>query len=150
MYNAAFFAGLQLIAHSPHQFYISRYPMGREATVSWGGPELIFKNDWPAGILIDVTATDTSISVRFFSSRLGRRVTTTTGEPYDYVQPITRTVTNYDKPRGSREQVQDAGDPGFSVDYTRQVFSGDRLRRNERWTVDYDAQDAIIELGPPA
>jgi vancomycin resistance protein YoaR len=149
MYNAAFFAGMQLIAHSPHQFYISRYPMGREATVSWGGPELIFKNDWPAGVLLQVSATDTSITVRFFSSLLERRVETTTGQPYDYVQPITRTVTNYEKPAGSREQVQDAGDPGFSVDYTRKVFSGDRLRRNERWTVDYDAQDAIIELGPP-
>ena len=34
-YNAAFFAGLELQAHTPHEFYISRYPMGREATVSW-------------------------------------------------------------------------------------------------------------------
>ena len=41
-------AGLELVAHTPHQFYISRYPMGREATVSWGGPELIFTNNWPA------------------------------------------------------------------------------------------------------
>jgi len=149
MYNAAFFAGLHLIAHSPHQFYISRYPMGREATVSWGGPELIFRNDWPAGIVIEVDATDTSITVRFFSAKLGRRVETTTGEPYDYVQPVTRTVVDYAKPRGSREQVQDAGDPGFSVDYTRVVFGGERIRRNERWTVDYDAKDAIVELGPP-
>lgn len=148
MYNAAFFAGLQLTAHSPHQFYISRYPMGREATVSWGGPELIFKNDWPAGIVIKVAATDTSITVRFFSAKLRRRVETTTGRPYDYVQPVTREVTNSKKPAGSRDQVQDAGDPGFSVDYTRKVWSGDRLRRNERWTVDYIAQDRIIEVGP--
>jgi vancomycin resistance protein YoaR len=149
MYNAAFFAGLQLVAHSPHQFYISRYPMGREATVSWGGPELIFRNDWPAGILIGVTATDTSITVRFFSAKLKRRVETTTGEPYDPVQPVTRVVTNLEKPPGSREQVQDAGDPGFSVDYTRKVWSGDRVRRRERWTVHYIAQDAIVEVGPP-
>ncbi len=47
-YNAAFFAGVQILTHQPHQFYISRYPMGREATVSWGGPELIWRNDWPA------------------------------------------------------------------------------------------------------
>jgi vancomycin resistance protein YoaR len=46
LYNAAFFAGLRLVAHTPHSFYISRYPMGREATISWGGPELIFQNDW--------------------------------------------------------------------------------------------------------
>jgi hypothetical protein len=39
-YNAAFFAGVQIVTHQPHEFYISRYPMGREATVSWGGPEL--------------------------------------------------------------------------------------------------------------
>ena len=149
VYNAAFFAGLRLVAHSPHQFYISRYPMGREATVSWGGPELVFVNDWPAGIVIKVEAGDTSITVRFFSSRLGRRVVTTTGEPYDYVQPVTRVVVDSDRPRGSREQVQEAGDPGFSVSYTRRVFRGERLRRREGWTVDYIAQDAIVETGPP-
>ena len=36
LYNAAFFAGVKIVAHQPHQFYISRYPMGREATVSGG------------------------------------------------------------------------------------------------------------------
>ena len=40
LFNAAFFSGIKLVAHQAHQFYISRYPMGREATVSWGGPEL--------------------------------------------------------------------------------------------------------------
>ncbi len=56
LYNAAFFAGVKLVAHQAHQFYISRYPMGREATVSWGGPELIFRNDWPAAILDQASA----------------------------------------------------------------------------------------------
>ena len=51
IYNAAFFAGLELVAHTPHQFWISRYPEGREATLSFGGPELIFVNDWDAAIL---------------------------------------------------------------------------------------------------
>ena len=83
---------MKLVAHQAHQFYISRYPMGREATVSWGGPELIFRNDWPAAILMKLTATDSSITVRFYSRKLGRRVTTTTGEPYAYVAPRTITV----------------------------------------------------------
>ena len=67
LYNAAFFAGLELIAHQPHEFYISRYPMGREATVSWGGPEMIFTNDWKAGLLIKVSAWSTAS--RFASTR---------------------------------------------------------------------------------
>jgi hypothetical protein len=40
VYNAAFFAGVHLIEHTPHQFYISRYPMGPRGDGLVGGPEL--------------------------------------------------------------------------------------------------------------
>lgn len=148
LFNAAFFSGIKLVAHQAHQFYISRYPMGREATVSWGGPELIFRNDWPAAILMKLAATDSGITVRFYSSKLGRRVATTTGEPYDPTTPKTVTVTNPALPAGTRKVVQEAGDGGFTVDYTRQVFRGGKRIRNERYTVEYDAEDEIVEVGP--
>jgi len=148
LFNAAFFSGIKLVAHTAHQFYISRYPMGREATVSWGGPELIFRNDWPAAILMKLDATDGGITVRFFSTKLGRRVTTTTGEPYDPTTPKTVTVTNSALPAGARDVVQEAGDGGFTIDYTRQVFRDGKRIRNERYTVRYDAEDAIVEVGP--
>lgn len=77
-FNAAFFAGLRIVTHTPHEFWITRYPPGREATISWGGPELVVRNDWPAAILISVVAARDRITVRLFSSRLGRRVTTET------------------------------------------------------------------------
>lgn len=148
LFNAAFFSGIKLVAHNAHQFYISRYPMGREATVSWGGPELIFRNDWPAAILIKLEATDDRITVRFFSTKLGRRVATTTGEPYAPTTPKTVTVKNSALPRGARKVVQKAGDGGFTIDYTRQVFRDGKRIRNERYTVEYDAEDAIVEVGP--
>lgn len=148
LYNAAFFAGVKLVAHQAHQFYISRYPMGREATVSWGGPELVFRNDWPAAILVKVVATDSSITVRFYSRKLGRRVETTTGEPYDLTPPETIRTLNSALPPGTSSTVQSAGESGFTVQYTRKVFRGSRLRRNERYTVHYDAQNAIVEVGP--
>ena len=38
-------------------------------------------------------------------------------------------MTNPDLAPGARKVVQAAGDPGFSVDYTRQVFrNGKRIR----------------------
>ncbi|HEX6725207.1 MAG TPA: VanW family protein [Gaiella sp.] len=150
LYNAAFFAGVKLVAHRAHQFYISRYPMGREATVSWGGPELVFRNDWPAAILMKVVATDSSITVRFYSRQLGRRVTTTTGEPYDLTPPETIRTLNSSLPPGTSSTVQSAGESGFTVQYTRKVFRGSKLRRNERYTVRYDPQNAIVEVGPTA
>ncbi len=149
LYNAAFFAGLRLDAHQAHQFYISRYPMGREATVSWGGPELIFTNDWRAGLLIKVYADDGSITVRFYSSKLGRRVETATGEPYAFRAPTTIVTRNNALAPGERVVEQEAGASGFTVQYTREVYRGDKRIKDERYTVRYDPQDAYIEEGPP-
>lgn len=150
LYNAAFFAGLELIQHTPHSFYISRYPMGREATISWGGPELIFRDDWPSAILVKVRATDTSIRVRFYSTLHGRRVRTTTSDPYDEVQPRVRRVVNEDLPPGAERVVQGGGVSGFSVDYTRVVEQDGEVRRRERFHVVYQPEDTIVEVGPGA
>jgi vancomycin resistance protein YoaR len=148
LYNAAFFAGVKLVAHQAHQFYISRYPMGREATVSWGGPELIFQNDWPAAILVKVAASESAITVRFYSRKLRRRVETTTGEPYAVTPPRTIRTLNSALPPGTTSTVQSSGASGFTVQYTRRVFKGETLVNNERFTVRYDPQHAIVEVAP--
>ena len=148
IFNAAFFAGLQLVEHRPHSFYISRYPMGREATVSWGGPELVFRNDWPAAILIRASADDTSITFRFYSAKLDRRVTTTTGEPRDFKKAKVRRIPKPAWPPGKRKLIQAGGVDGFTVDYTREVFRGDEEIGRQSWTVKYVPEDKIIEMGP--
>jgi vancomycin resistance protein YoaR len=51
-YNAAFFAGLEDVEHHPHEFYIDRYPVGREATVYYGQLDLRFRNDTENGVLV--------------------------------------------------------------------------------------------------
>ncbi|WP_217923909.1 VanW family protein [Miltoncostaea oceani] len=150
MYNAAFFAGLEIVTHTPHQFWISRYPQGREATLSYGGPEMIFVNDWDAGILISAVASDNAVTIRFFSSLLDRRVETETGPQTNVVAPVTRETVDPSLAPGERVVQQEAGGSGFTVTYTRKVWKGDELRRDEtyRWT--YDAQDAYVDVGPAA
>jgi vancomycin resistance protein YoaR len=149
LYNAAFFAGLELVEHTPHSFYISRYPMGREATISWGGPELIFRNDWNATVGIDALATDSWVRVRLFTQRLGRRVETETERPYAYVAPQTIVIYNRSLAPGERRLRQSAGSFGFDVDYTRRVYADSTLRRRERFHVRYQPQNAVVEVGPP-
>ena len=113
-YNAAFFAGLKIVAHTPHEFWITRYPAGREATVSWGGPELIVQNDWPAAILLKAYDTGTSFNVQMYSAKLGRSVST-----------------------------QSFGDPvegaAFSIEYTRVVKQNGKVKRDERYSWSYEA-----------
>jgi vancomycin resistance protein YoaR len=147
-YNAAFFAGVQIVTHQPHEFYISRYPMGREATVSWGGPELVWRNDWPAAILVKAYADSDSITVQLYSTKLRRRVETETAEPTQFTAPRTITVSNPSLPPGTTRVVQSAGPSGFLISYTRKVYEGTKLRRNERYVWRYKPENAIVEVGP--
>lgn len=69
MFNAAFFAGLDIPEYMAHGLYISRYPYGREATLSYPGPDLKITNITPYGILIWPSYSDTSITVELYSTR---------------------------------------------------------------------------------
>jgi vancomycin resistance protein YoaR len=68
MFNAAFFAGLDLDEYQSHSVYFSRYPFGREATLSMPGPDLVLTNSTEYPVLIWPTYDDTSITVSIYST----------------------------------------------------------------------------------
>lgn len=68
MFNAAFFAGVEFVEYQAHSIYFSRYPRGREATISYPKPDFIIRNTTPYGILVWPTWTDTSITVTLYST----------------------------------------------------------------------------------
>lgn len=69
LFNAAFFGGLDLLEYQSHSIYISRYPYGREATLSYPKPDLVIKNSTPHGVLIWPSYTNTSITVTLYSTK---------------------------------------------------------------------------------
>lgn len=69
LFNAAFFAGLEFPEYQSHSIYISRYPYGREATLSFPKPDLKIRNPTPHGVLIWATYTETSITVTLWSTK---------------------------------------------------------------------------------
>lgn len=68
IFNTAFFAGLDLDEYQSHSVYFSRYPYGREATLSVPGPDLVITNNTEYPVLIWPTYTDTSITVTMYST----------------------------------------------------------------------------------
>ena len=78
LFNAAFFGGLDIPEYKAHSIYISRYPFGREATLSWEKPDLKIRNDTPYGVMIWPTYTSSSITVTLYSTRFA---TGEAGEP---------------------------------------------------------------------
>ena len=69
LFNAAFEAGLDFGEYQSHSIYISRYPYGREATLSYPAPDLEVENNSPYGVLIWPSYTDTSITVTLYSTK---------------------------------------------------------------------------------
>ena len=74
LFNNAFELGLPIVRRHNHSFYISHYPLGRDATVSWGGPDLVFKNDLEHALLIKSSYTSSTLTFTFFGTPTGRRV----------------------------------------------------------------------------
>ncbi len=68
LFNAAFFAGLDIPDFMMHTLYISRYPYGREATLAWPTVDLKITNNTPYGILIWTESTQESITVTLYST----------------------------------------------------------------------------------
>lgn len=149
LYNAAFFGGLELVEHTPHGFWIGRYPRGREATISWRSPDLVIRNDWDAGVLIAAYGGSNAVTVSLYSSQLDRRVETTSGEPTGLKEPETIERRNDTLDPGAKVVKQPMGNPGFSISYTRKVYVGAEVKRDETFHWTYRPENAIVELGPP-
>lgn len=68
IFNAAYFAGLDIDEYQAHSEYFDRYPRGREATMGYPSPDLKFTNNTPYGILIWTSYTSTSLTVTLYST----------------------------------------------------------------------------------
>jgi vancomycin resistance protein YoaR len=79
LYNATWFAGIDLITHAPHSQYFSRYPPGREATLDYDSIDQKFRNDTDAPILIRTATTGTTVTVALYGHTGDREVVSTTG-----------------------------------------------------------------------
>lgn len=69
LFNAAFYGGLDLDVYQSHSIYFSRYPFGREATLSNPNPDLVLTNSTDYPVLIWPTYDDTSITVSLYSTQ---------------------------------------------------------------------------------
>jgi len=111
-YNAAYFAGMTDVAHKEHSFYISRYPVAREATVFDNVIDLKFRNDGPTAVMIRTIWTPSSLTVKLYGTKR-YEVTSTTGPRTNETPPTPVTI-----PKG-QPCSPSQGAPGFTASDTR-------------------------------
>jgi len=147
LYNAAFFAGLEDVAHTPHSEWISRYPEGREATLGWPAPDLKFRNNTGHALIIRAVYTDTSVTAKIYGDNGGLQVEAGLSGRYNYTTPITRYKDNPGLECGT-EEVTANGSGGWSVDVYRYITYLNGEQTTEKWTWHYTGLYKIIERGP--
>jgi vancomycin resistance protein YoaR len=143
-FNAAFFAGLEDVEHKAHSFYISRYPVGREATVVWPDVDLRFRDTTPYGVLVKAsidratprhpgTMRVTMYSTRYWAIRAERSAR------YAATAPKVRHLS------GSG-CVPNHGYDGFDIDVFRLFYrhGSDALDHRERMHTSYTPSDTVI------
>ncbi|AGF73575.1 putative secreted protein [Corynebacterium halotolerans YIM 70093 = DSM 44683] len=136
LYNAAYFAGLEDVAHTPHSYYISRYPAGREATVYEGAIDLQFRNNTEYPVRIDTAVGGGNVTVRLMGVDT-TDVESVSGGRWAHTQPETRVISGDDC-------IPSGGAPGFTTSDTRIIrdLNGNEISRETQTTV-YDPQPIV-------
>ena len=154
LFNAAMRAGLAIDARSNHKYYIDRYPLGLDATVSitGGGRQTMrFRNDTRGIVFIRGTRIRSGnigwVRYEIWGIPDGRTVSLSRPSVSNVRQATTKTVYVDDLPKGTKEQVEYPSD-GMDVAVSRVVrdAKGRVIHRNT-WTSRYVLWNGIIHAG---
>jgi vancomycin resistance protein YoaR len=148
LFNNAFELGLPVKERHNHSWYISHYPIGRDATVSWGGPDLKFKNDLDHAILIKTSYTDSTLTFSFFGTKQGRKVVSSTGARTNFRSPKPSYAYDPSAPKGSKRTVAGSHAQGFDITVLRKVYEHGNLVRKDSFTSHYVAVGDTVIYGP--
>ncbi len=147
-YNAVFFGCYEDIDHTPHSIYISRYPEGREATMGYTDPDVVFRNDSDAPVIIRNSYDgDSTITVQFYGNNGGRTCEAERSDRFNYTDPRVVYKENPAVTPGTERRVSN-GSQGWSVTVTRVMTMPDGSVIREPYTHHYRGAARIIEKHP--
>lgn len=136
LYNAAYFAGMEDVTHTPHSYYISRYPAGREATVFEGAIDLQFKNTSKFPVIIRASASSSDVTVQILGTKTVN-VESVNGGRWAYTSPQQMSLSG-------DTCAPSSGSQGFTTSDTRIIsdLNGNEISRETQTTV-YDPQPIV-------
>jgi len=119
LFNAAARGGLEILTRSPHWYYIKRYPVGLDATVSQS-QTMRFRNDTRYPVLIRGIASPGMVRFEIWSVPNGRKVTWTKPRISNVVRGYDTVQSTSKLPHGKKERIEWPVD-GMDVSVTRTV-----------------------------
>jgi len=146
VFNAAWEAGLKITERNPHSLYISRYQLGRDATVYWPSLDLKFVNDTEAWVLVKGFAESDGITVSIYGGER-RRVESSEGTMTITGSPPQRRVKDKTLPVGETVVEEEGSSPSRTT-VTRTIYSAEGdLIREETWNTSYKGETRVVRVG---
>ena len=145
-FNAAWEAGLRITERHPHSLYISRYQLGRDATVYWPSLDLKFVNDTKKWVLVKGFAEGDGISIAIYGGETRRIQSSATPLVVTGRAPVER----IDDPTLAKGKtiVEEEGSSPSRTTATREIYAADgALIRSETWTTSYEGENRVVRVG---
>ena len=147
VFNAAWEAGVKIVERNPHSLYISRYQLGRDATVNYPDLDMRFLNDTPNWILVAASWSDTGITVSLYGGGPERRVESSEGTFRVTGPGPVRRVPDPTLEKGT-EVVEEEGSDASATTVTRTVYGEDgTVLHDETWNTSYRGEYRIVRYG---
>lgn len=142
VFNTSWFAGVQLDAHTPHSYYIPRYPAGREATLAVPVIDNLWTNDTDTPVVVQSWVEGDTIHMTYLGERQ-YDVQTVDGERWNY-------TTGSEHQDDSPQCVPQNAEDGFTITNVRILTSGGTEVGRDEFTTTYQPSDQVICTNPAA
>jgi len=146
LFNAVFFAGYPVTGRQNHSFYIDHYPAGRDATVSWGGPDFKFKNDTEAYLLIKTWCSSSTVTIGIYSTDYESDVSSEATDFTNFQPFATKTTDDANLPKG-QQVTESGGIEGRDITVFRTVKRNGKVVRKDKFFSRYKPKQAVVRLG---
>ncbi len=146
LFNAIFFAGYPVVSRQNHSFYIDHYPAGRDATVSWGGQDLKFKNDTETYLLIKTWCSSSTVTIGIYSTDYKTDVSCEATDFTNFQPFATKTTDDAGLPKG-QQVTESGGIEGRDITVFRTVKRDDKVVRKDKFFSRYKPKQAVVRVG---
>jgi vancomycin resistance protein YoaR len=146
LFNAAARGGFEILSRSPHWYYIKRYPVGLDATVS-GSQSMRFRNDTRYPLLIRGFASPGIVRFEIWSVPNGRTTTWSRPAIWNVVRGSDSVQRTSTLPHGQTKRIEWPVD-GMDVSVTRTVRdSGGHVIHVDTFVSHYHRMVGILLVG---
>jgi vancomycin resistance protein YoaR len=147
VFNAAYEAGLPILARTNHALYISHYPQGRDATVNYPDVDLKFVNDTGHWLLLRTWVGSSSLTVALYGTPVHRRVVSEAGPLVVAGKTPTKKIPDPTLAAG-QQVVEETGEPPRTTSVHRLVYAANgKLLHDSVFYSSYRGEPTLIRVG---